>query len=686
MASRMGRLDAMPGYSSERILWSARTNSQGLIKTYSKKAAGIFGMMQVICLVMLTASCAGVTSQKSSLALQATALSITTSNLPAAQEGASYEASLAALGGTPSYTWKVSSGSLPTGLTLASTGAISGTPTQTGAFSFTASVVDSASHAAQQPLKIWVVDQYGGRTDIKCAQATGWFHTEKINSRWWLCTPLGNVFYSLGTENAPGYIHGTFGPADVNRRMQSWGFNTVTIQAHVDDYPTTIDSFFPLDSMGLHTNPVKMPFIASIRAAYYAMRNPAIGAAPLLTNPVKDMIFSHSSFDTNFVPSGIADYYDSGIGTWLTADLASSSDFWAAMATSPDVNYMMGIGSDDGDQMNGFGAGPDFATTPAGHNNANLALRVAAMSPLQTAASNVANGVSYVYADTLIHTKKALQDSLATEYGTVAAPNAAWGSGYTTFDSSGTCVGSQPITCASTVSADSVGTGNGSTLTFSTTLSHTTISAFSLQILVAGTPVAGDLGPGGGTTSTFYGPNVSTSSINYSTGAISITFTAGNAPANGAALTATYVANGWGIRTGFLDEDNPTAHNSYLGTDWIALSNAGATVQTDLTAFLKSMAAQYFSTCRTQLKAVFPNNMYLGPDSLDSWNGPSAAPVLQAAGQYIDLFITSDSQTFSQAMLDYIATNYGDKPFLGSFYSVPNPNSAMAAFPSHMPC
>jgi len=462
--------------------------------------------------------------------------------------------------------------------------------------------------------------------------------------------------------------------------MQSWGFNTVTIQAHVDDYPTTIDSFFPLDSMGLHTNPVKMPFIASIRAAYYAMRNPAIGAAPLLTNPVKDMIFSHSSFDTNFVPSGIADYYDSGIGTWLTADLASSSDFWAAMATSPYLNYMIGMGSDDGDQMNGFGAGPDFATNLPGHNNANLALRVAAMSPLQTAASNVANGVSYVYADTLIHTKKALRDSLATEYGTVAALNAAWGSGYTTFDSSGTCVGSQPITCASTESADSVGTGNGSTLTFSTTLSHTTISAFSLQILVAGTPVAGDLGPGGGTTSTFYGPNVSTSSINYSTGAISITFTAGHAPANGAAITATYVANGWGIGTGFLDEDNRTAHNSYLGTDWIALSNAGATVQTDLTAFLKSMAAQYFSTCRTQLKAVFPNNMYLGPDALDSWNAPSAAPVLQAAGQYIDLFITSDSQVFTQAMLDFIATNYGDKPFLGGFYSVANPDSAMAAF------
>src|SRR5262249_21996731 len=160
---------------------------------------------------------------------------------------------------------------------------------------------------------------------------------------------------------------------------------------------------------------------------------------------------------------------------------------------------------------------------------------------------------------TLIHSKLALRNALSAEYGTVGALNTAWRSSYTTFDSSGVCVGSQPITCATRVSADSVGTGNGSTLTISTTLSHTTVSGFSLQILVAGRPVAGDLGNG-----TLYGPNAS-GTINYSTGALSITFTAGNAPASGAAITATYVANGWGIGTGFLDEDDRPAH-TWMGT------------------------------------------------------------------------------------------------------------------------
>jgi uncharacterized repeat protein (TIGR01451 family) len=67
--------------------------------------------------------------------------------LGAAQVGVGYSSSLVAAGGTPSYTYSIT-GSLPPGLSLLSpsTGAITGTPTGTGgAYSFTASVQDSAS-------------------------------------------------------------------------------------------------------------------------------------------------------------------------------------------------------------------------------------------------------------------------------------------------------------------------------------------------------------------------------------------------------------------------------------------------------------------------------------------------------------------------------------------------------------
>ncbi len=74
-----------------------------------------------------------------------TPLTVSTSSLAAATFGTPYSQTLAAAGGSPAYTWSVSSGSLPPGLSLASSGAISGTPTQGGAFPFTASVIDSGS-------------------------------------------------------------------------------------------------------------------------------------------------------------------------------------------------------------------------------------------------------------------------------------------------------------------------------------------------------------------------------------------------------------------------------------------------------------------------------------------------------------------------------------------------------------
>lgn len=71
---------------------------------------------------------------------------ITTTWLPPGTESTAYSTQLASNGGTPAYTWSVSSGSLPAGLTLgASTGIISGTPTATGTSNFTLSISDNSS-------------------------------------------------------------------------------------------------------------------------------------------------------------------------------------------------------------------------------------------------------------------------------------------------------------------------------------------------------------------------------------------------------------------------------------------------------------------------------------------------------------------------------------------------------------
>lgn len=72
-------------------------------------------------------------------------LTITTpSPLPQGAAGAAYSQTLNASGGVPPYTWAVTAGSLPGGLTLSTTGVISGAASAAGTFAFTVQVKDSA--------------------------------------------------------------------------------------------------------------------------------------------------------------------------------------------------------------------------------------------------------------------------------------------------------------------------------------------------------------------------------------------------------------------------------------------------------------------------------------------------------------------------------------------------------------
>lgn len=71
------------------------------------------------------------------------ALAITTTTLPDATEGKAYSQQLQASGGVPPYTWSIATGALPSGISLSSSGLLSGTPTVTGPFNFTAQVTDS---------------------------------------------------------------------------------------------------------------------------------------------------------------------------------------------------------------------------------------------------------------------------------------------------------------------------------------------------------------------------------------------------------------------------------------------------------------------------------------------------------------------------------------------------------------
>ena len=72
-----------------------------------------------------------------------TAPIITTSSLPFASVDVSYSAAFSAIGASP-ITWTLSDGTLPDGLSMDSSGSISGTPTTTGAYSFTVTASNSS--------------------------------------------------------------------------------------------------------------------------------------------------------------------------------------------------------------------------------------------------------------------------------------------------------------------------------------------------------------------------------------------------------------------------------------------------------------------------------------------------------------------------------------------------------------
>jgi hypothetical protein len=78
------------------------------------------------------------------------AVSVGTTTLSAGQKGTAYNALLGASGGVAPYDWTLVGGALPAGLTLAGSGSISGTPTATGASTFTLKLTDHLGGFASQ--------------------------------------------------------------------------------------------------------------------------------------------------------------------------------------------------------------------------------------------------------------------------------------------------------------------------------------------------------------------------------------------------------------------------------------------------------------------------------------------------------------------------------------------------------
>ena len=123
---------------SSRVTWTSLNTGVATINA-TGLATGVSAGTTIISAAL------GSVSNNTTLTVQSAPLVIATTSLPAGVMNVAYSATLTATGGTAPYTWSMISGTLPSGLTLTSSGVITGTPTTMGAFGFTAQVSDVGS-------------------------------------------------------------------------------------------------------------------------------------------------------------------------------------------------------------------------------------------------------------------------------------------------------------------------------------------------------------------------------------------------------------------------------------------------------------------------------------------------------------------------------------------------------------
>ncbi len=509
-----------------------------------------------------------------------------------------------------------------------------------------------------------------------------------------------------GADTHPIYA-AKYGDATFNwgwqtlKRMTAWGFNSVGQDSgsYVQANTNCSKCVWPGGKQ-----PIPLPYLTELKPAEYA----SINRLGYLTEPIKDEIGGTNNNYNYWRGGALYNVFDPKLHKEWQMELANKNHGDVRM----NYPYVLGVFTDDSDYFFGSGAGPDF---PTGHTNSNIAWVTLITSPVQTYTPATPLGdEKFLYQTTQNFTKTqatnpttpcsisspcSLRDYLWRKYGgSISALNAAWKSNYTTFDSTGT-----PVT------AEVLGTGDGTTTAFTHRLAHAAVSPYSVLVFVGGGAKAGDCpwfrrgcGTSWSNRGTLGGPEAndvtqSASTINYSDGDVTITFA--KPPGRGTTITANYIYGGWMAGgTGLMDEDGSdggTGHNSasWVGTNVFCLEgadpnyptyftcvggaapnnpvpNANHALGADLDNWISQFAAKYFKTMHDDLKAV-SKLPYLGLDVFGSWGGPAYSKFMEGAVPYLDgaymnikYWLPSPSPAVFESSYQYITQYIGDLPLL----------------------
>lgn len=166
--------------------------------------------------VKVTDSLGGIATKELSITIAAPPTITTDSPLPIGEVGIAYSETLEASDGSGTYTWSITVGTLPSGLSIgSSTGVISGTPANTGTTTITVKVTDSLGGTATKELSITIVSLPtiatgsplpGGEVGVAYSKTLG--ASGGTDTYTWSIT-AGTLPDGLSLESSTGLISGT---------------------------------------------------------------------------------------------------------------------------------------------------------------------------------------------------------------------------------------------------------------------------------------------------------------------------------------------------------------------------------------------------------------------------------------------------------------------------------------------
>ncbi|HEY0905723.1 MAG TPA: putative Ig domain-containing protein, partial [Methylophilus sp.] len=144
-------ITATGGTSPYNYSVSAGTPPPGLSLSAAGTLSGTPSAVGSYSFTVLATDASGSTGVQSySVTIAASSIAISPASLTSGTAWVAYTQTLSASGGTAPYTYAITTGALPTGLSLSAAGSLSGTPTATGTFNFTVNATDSTSSSGSK--------------------------------------------------------------------------------------------------------------------------------------------------------------------------------------------------------------------------------------------------------------------------------------------------------------------------------------------------------------------------------------------------------------------------------------------------------------------------------------------------------------------------------------------------------